>query len=175
MRTVIHRIVRVLLAAGLIGAGVYAAAVTVSGPAWERTVARVAESRDTIFWGGLGAFFLGLLFVLSGIPRKRKDKFLTLEGENGTVSISTRAISDYLLRLQPEFPSVTRLWVDVLPKRDAVDLRLRVRVKEGAQVHELCDKMQDRVCESMVNGLGIAKVRRVEVSVTDVVSEHRPR
>jgi uncharacterized alkaline shock family protein YloU len=63
---------------------------------------------------------------------------------------------------------------NVRPRRGGVDLLVDVRVKAGSQVHEVCELLQQRVRERVVEGLGISEVRRVEVNVRDIVSEHKP-
>ncbi len=54
-----------------------------------------------------------------------------------------------------------------------IDIIVDLRVKAGPQLHEVCEVLQRRVRETMANGLGISDVRRVEVNVKEISSEHR--
>ena len=62
---------------------------------------------------------------------------------------------------------------EVIPRGNQVDISIVLKVKAGPQIHEICEVMQRRVRETMVNGLGISDVRRVIVNVKDISSEHK--
>jgi uncharacterized alkaline shock family protein YloU len=124
---------------------------------------------------GVGGLCVLALFLLSGIRPKRRERFLSFDSEGGTVSISTDAIADYVSKLAAEFPSVVRMRPDIIPSRGAISINVDVRVKAGPQIHEVCELMQRRIRESVANGLGISEIKRVVVSVSEVVSEHRPQ
>jgi len=124
---------------------------------------------------GVGGLCLLGLFLLTGLRPKRRERFLSFDAEGGTVSISTDAIADYVSKLAAEFPSVVRMKPEITPSRGAISINVDVRVKAGPQIHEVCELMQRRIRESVANGLGISEIRRVVVSVSEVVSEHRPQ
>ncbi|NQT94368.1 MAG: alkaline shock response membrane anchor protein AmaP [Lentisphaerae bacterium] len=134
----------------------------------------LADSRVIAVYAGLAVFCLALLFALTGLTRRRREKFLCFDNESGKVSISTEAISDYISKLAPEFPSVSRMRTRVIPARKEIDVVVDVRVRAGSQVHEMCELLQQRVRESMINSLGISAIRNVEISVREITSEHRP-
>jgi uncharacterized alkaline shock family protein YloU len=125
-------------------------------------------------WMGGGLVLMAVLFAASELRRRRRERFLSFDNEGGAVSISTDAMADYIVKLASEFPSIVRMQPLVKPTRHGVDLLIDVRVKAGSQVHEVCELLQQRVRERVVDGLGISEVRRVEVNVRDIVSEHRP-
>lgn len=125
-------------------------------------------------WTGIGLLCLAVLFALTGIRRKKREHFLSFDNEGSTVSISTDAIADYITKLADEFPSIIRMRPRVIPARNAVDIIVDVRIKAGPQIHEVCGLLQQRIRESMTNGLGISEIRRIEVSVREIISEHRP-
>lgn len=117
---------------------------------------------------------LGLLFASSGFARRHPGHFLSFEEEGGTVSISTDAIADYVAKLSTEFPSVMRMRPRVVPGRHSIDVIVDTRIKAGPQIHEVCDLLRQRVRESLTSGLGISDIGRIEISVSEIVSEHRP-
>ena len=149
-----------------------------SATSWESWKAAVSglQSIRRIFAlsAAIGTLSLIVIFLLTGIPGKRRDRLLSFDNEGGAVSISTEAICDYVGKLATEFPSIVRLKPTVLPVKKAVDLRIGVKIKAGPQIHEVCELLQQRVRESVTNGLGISQIRNVEVSVTDIISEHKP-
>lgn len=141
---------------------------------WSAALVVAADQRMRMAWMGVLILCLGLLFLLTGIQRRKRERFLSFDTEDGQISISTDAIADYVTKLANEFNSVARMWTRVRPVKDSIDILIDVRVRAGAQVHEVCALLQRRIRESLTSGLGITDVRRVEVSVRDIISEHRP-
>ncbi len=171
---VIRRIVRLLVLISLLVVGAGSLAAALSPQRWVELMAMGGAVRDA--WMAVGCILLGMgvLFALTEYRSRKRERYLAFDNEGGTVSISTEAISDYIGKLIAEFPSVVRMRPTVRPRRRGVDLLIDVRVKAGSQVHEVCELLQQRVRERVVDGLGIADVRRVEVNVRDIVSEHKP-
>ncbi|MBN1557768.1 MAG: alkaline shock response membrane anchor protein AmaP [Lentisphaerae bacterium] len=168
-----NRIFGLLVVAALVGGGLGLIALAGSEPRWEAALSVAAGARGDMVSGGALLAVLGLLYLLTGYRRRRREKFLSFETENGTISISTEAISDYITKLAGEFSSIVRMWTRVLPAKRTIDIVVDVWVRAGAQVHEVCELLQRRIREQLAAGLGISDVRRVEVSVRDIVSEHR--
>ncbi len=141
--------------------------------AWQRFFALVSGARP--YGGILGAmlFLGGILWMLGERQPKRQNRFLSFRNEEGAVHISTAAISDYLDKLAPSFPSIVQMHADVLPVRRKIDIIMEVRIKAGPQLHEICEVLQKRVRESMESGLGIHDVRHVIVRVKEISSEHK--
>jgi len=126
------------------------------------------------FLVGISAVFLVLLYWLTGIPVK-EERFLTFENEGGTISISVKAINDFLAKLADEFAGVIRLHADVAAARDGrVEVRLDVSVKAGTKVQQLSQVLQQRVRESMRDNLGIAEIHTVKVNVSAIVAADEP-
>ncbi len=146
-----------------------------SPESWRAALLEIAGlQRSIVIWVAVGLLCIVFIFALSAVPGARKQRLLSFDNEGGAVSISTEAICDYVGKLIAEFPSVVRLAPKVLPVRNGVDLRIGVKIKAGPQIHEVCELLQQRVRESVTNGLGISQIRNVEVRVTDIVSEHKP-
>jgi len=121
----------------------------------------------------IGLFFvcLALLFALTGKQKKQKKSFLSFENEGGIVSISTDAIVDYISKLTTEFPPVFFLNPLVIPRHNAIDILVDIKIKAGAQIHEVCESIQTRIRESLASGLGITEIKHIEVNVKEIVSE----
>jgi len=169
----IHRLVGLILILGLCAGSVLVLRAAVSADAWRDMVYTIAQNRLIGVCGAASLLCLLVVFALSGVPERRRERFLSFDSENGTVSISTEAISDYVSKLREEFPSIVSLRPKVIPGRRVIDIIMDVRVKAGPQIHEVCEVLQKRVREVMSGGLGISEVRRVEVSVKEISSEHK--
>ena len=126
------------------------------------------------FLVGISAVFLVLLYWLTAIPVK-EERFLTFENEGGAISISVKAINDFLAKLADEFAGIIRLRADVTASRDGrVEVRLDVSVKAGTKVQQLSQVLQQRVRESMRDNLGITEIHAVKVNVSDIVAAEKP-
>lgn len=142
---------------------------------WDKLLeSAVAMPPSHVICYGVSIFFYLAIYALTGISNRRRRRLLSFDNEGGTVSISTDAICDYIGKLTSEFPSIVRLNPEVIAARNSIDLIVGVRIKAGPHIHEVCELLQQRVRESVTNGLGISQIRRVEVSVSDIVSEHKP-
>jgi len=161
----------ILLAATALSVAVLFAAV--SSARWTELSSMVARGRFTAVFGAIAVLCLVFIMTATLRRRDRKSRILSFHNDDGTVSISTTAIEDYICKLGSEFPSVVRMVPSVLPRRGCVDILVHVRIKAGPQIHEICEVLQRRVRETLTTGLGISEVRRVEVSVTEISPEHK--
>lgn len=126
------------------------------------------------FWGKwmLGGVLVCLLvlFWLTAMPVGATEHFLSFEMEGGAVSISVRAINDFLSKLGQEFSGVQDLRAHIAALRDgALEVRLEIHVKAGVKIQQVSQALQQRVRESLRDGLGITDVAAVKVSVLGIV------
>jgi uncharacterized alkaline shock family protein YloU len=171
----LHRLVVLLVFLLLLAVGVFGLLAIVLPGWWDLAVAVVGPDARLYGASAAGACIcLAALLALTGRTRREKARILTFRNEDGAVSISSDAISEYLTRLMAEFPSIVKMRPRVVPRRNEVDIVADVRVKAGPQIHEICEMLQRRIRETMVSGLGISEVRRVEVSVKQISPEHKP-
>lgn len=169
-----QRMVRLLVLLVVLACGTVLFLAAVQADWWRAALGAAPGARWSVMMAGILLLLVGVLFVVSERRHGRKARVLSFENEGGRVSISTDAIADYVAKLSTEFPSVVRLRPVVLPARRTVNMIVHVRVKAGPQIHEVCELLQQRVRESLINGLGISEVGRIEVRVGEIVSEHRP-
>ena len=169
---VLHRFVGSVTAVLVVLVAVLLLAGAATDQGWNEVTGIVARNRLAGGCAAVGMLCLLAVYGLS-IPRRRRNKILSFRNDDGTVSMSTAAISDYICKLQAEFPSIVRMEPVVVPRRGTVDVTVEVRVKAGPQIHEICEVLQRRVRETMINGLGIAEIRRVEVRVNEISPEHK--
>ena len=126
-------------------------------PGWMRVVA------------GAGMVAYLFAYLLTGL-RWKKGTFITFENENGTVSVSTAAVQDYLGILKSEFAAVVWLKSHLRAVRGALEVDLSLGVRDGTQIPELCKLMQTRVREVLEEHLGTCDLRGVSVEVNEIRS-----
>ena len=144
-------------------------------PEWQGHLLSLINPHEKLIFiaTAVALFCTGMLIMLTGTKKKNKERILSFKNDDGVIQISTVAISDYISKLITEFPSVIKMQPEVAPHGNMVDVVVTLRVKAGPQIHEICEVMQRRVRETMVNGLGISDVRRVIVNVKEISPEHK--
>lgn len=122
--------------------------------------------------GGVGVLAYLFAFLLSGLRWKR-GTFITFENANGTVSVSTAAVQEYLNTLKGEFAAVVWLKSHLRAVRGALEVGLVLGVKDGTQIPELCKLMQVRVRELLEEHLGTYDLSGVSVEVNEIRSRKK--
>ncbi len=170
----LNRFLTLLACALLIGGGLVLAVLALRPLDWRTACVMLSATRwEAGFLPGLLLLLLGVLLMASEGPGRRRNRFLSFRNDGGAVNISTDAISEYLAKLSPEFPSIVKLSCEVAPRWRRIDIVADVRIKAGPQLHEICEVLQKRVRESMETGLGIHDVRQVVVRVKEISMEHK--
>ena len=131
-------------------------------PGWARVAA------------GVGVVLFVFAYLLTGLAWRKKGAFITFENENGTVSVSTAAVQEYLNILKSEFAAVAWLKSHLRVVRGALDVGLVLGVRDGTQIPELCKLMQARVRELLEEHLGTCDLAGVSVEVNEIRSRKQP-
>jgi uncharacterized alkaline shock family protein YloU len=113
---------------------------------------------------------LVILYWLTFVSTGGKEQFLSFETEGGTVNIRIKAVNEFLKRLADEFADIINLRADISASREGkIDVQLDIAVKSGTKIQQLSQVLQQRVRESMREGLGIAEITSVRVNVNEIV------
>ncbi len=164
-----------ILAANM-GAAVYVAIITAPGHGqadWAALLDKLEQRRWPAFALAVVLFLTWLLFFWARNGKRSRERFLTFDSEEGPVSISTLAIADFIMKLTAEFPSVVRIEPHIMPHRRTIDVLLNVHVKAGTQINEMCQLLQQRVRQNLIDEMGIPDVNRIKVNIKGITGEHR--
>lgn len=170
----INRLITLVAVIILLGSGLAVLAAIIF-PEWQDHVLSLIKPHEKLIFisTAVALFCTGMLIILTGTKKKNRERILSFKNDDGIIQISTVAISDYISKLASEFPSIVKMLPEVAPHGNMVDIIVTLRVKAGPQIHEICEVMQRRIRETMVNGLGISDVRRVIVHVKEISPEHK--
>lgn len=128
-------------------------------------------------WGrvvlGVGAILYLFVYLLTGVAWRRKRSFIRFENEDGTVSVSTDAVQEYLDGLKDEFAAVAWLKTKLRAQRGALAVGLVVGVKEGTRIPELCKLIQSRVREILQEHLGTCDLSGISIEVNEIRSRKK--
>lgn len=164
----------VLFAALMAGGGllVYAAAY----PAvWTRVFDLARPERLLGMGAGIAVLLLTAIYLLSGVRRKPSEQYLSFDNEGGSVSISMKAVRDFLSREAADFAAVLSLSPSIVAVGGGVEVELNVKVRSGTQIPELCRMLQDRVREKILNNLGVSDIKSIKVNVQEIVTAQPQR
>ena len=135
-----------------------------------------------LFADAIGKFVVGtvlilmvILYWLTAMSGSAKEQFLSFETEGGSVNIRVKAVNDFLKRLADEFADILNLRADISASRDGrIEVQLDIDVKSGTKIQQLSQVLQQRVRESMRDGLGIAEVTSIKVNVNEIIQADKP-
>jgi hypothetical protein len=141
------------------------------GETWRFFLDGIAADRGNVIILCL-ALLLGLVvYVLTGLSGGARSHYLSYESEQGNISISLKALQDFLGHLKGEFPSILSLVPRVTAQDEALDVVLEVRIKAGAPIPEISRMLQERARSLIQEKIGISDIRDVEVKVEEIVRE----
>lgn len=112
---------------------------------------------------------LALLYLVTLTRRRPKAKFISFDSDDGSVSISVNAVRDFIRKLGDEFSAVLSMEPKIRAEKDLISIDLDVKIQAGTRIPELSQILQNRVRESIRNGLGISEVREIKVRVQEIV------
>jgi len=123
---------------------------------------------------GLILVLIAVVYVSTFGPPSPRNRFISFESDNGEVSISVSAVRDFIRKLGDEFSAVVSMDPQIRYEKKLICIDLNVKVQTGSRVPELSQMLQDRVRESIRDGLGIVEVREIKVKVQEIVGAPLP-
>lgn len=145
------------------------------GDTWRLFLSDVATGRGGVIVLCLGLLLGLVLYVLTGLNIHPRPHYLSYETDQGNISISLKALQDFLGHLKSEFPSVLQLHPRVRAVEEALDVVLEIRIKAGAPIPEISRMLQERARQLIQEKAGISDIRDIEVKVEEIVREKEPK
>lgn len=168
----LHYLIGAVLLLALLAGALYLLSVAFAGAsAWS---AFLEEAKGYSLQAAIGALLLALLLILFALTSFRlpdKSQYIAYDIEGSAVSISLRAVQDFVARLAGEFAAVESLHPTLRAKNGTVDVQLDVKVRAGAQIPELCRMLQERARATLRDKVGLSDVREVRVRVQEIVGD----
>ena len=164
----LHRVVGLVLFILVSVAVAFFVYAAISSKLWTEIFQIFQENKWPSVAIGLLLFLLVLLYSYTGSHRAEYERYISFEGEGGSVRISRRAIRDFLAGLAAEFSTIEKLDPEFTMKRENMDIELHVTVRPGCHIPELSRMLQERVRTTMRVSLGITQVGQVDVMVQEI-------
>ena len=143
--------------------------------AWAGLVLFLYEEYLVSIGGAVASFLILMLFKLTQSRPKRDAEFISYASKGGRVSLSVKAVKDFIQKIGEEFAAILAMYPSLRVRSGGgVEIDLDVRVQAGTHIPELCRLLQERVKESARDSLGLADIRSVKVNVREIVGSINP-
>lgn len=131
----------------------------------------IATPAGSLILGGVmvASVLLGMLTNVFG--KKKKNRFINFQSDDGSVGISTKAIQDFIERVGKEFAAVRSIETELIEQKDSLDVAVSVKVVSGNKIPELSAVLQQRIRESVRESLGLDEIRNITIQVSEIVGE----
>ncbi len=122
-------------------------------------------------WTGLILVMLGLLFLAMRLKAGTGPRSISFDNPEGEVTISVKAIEDFVRRIGQEFSQVIEITPTILPVRDGIKIKVKTVLTAGSNVPRLSENIQRMIKTRMQNILGIQNVAKIEINVSKIVTK----
>lgn len=172
----VHRLLGLLIVTAALGVSfVILFPAFQGGTVWGEFTAGLAERRFQVIAVCIGMVLAVTAYVLTGFSGAPRATYLAYETEHGNISISLKALQEFLGHLKAEFPTVLSLNPKVRILDESLDVTLEIRVRSGAPIPEICRMLQERARNLIQEKIGIAAIREVEVKVEEIVKDEKSK
>ncbi|HMO05405.1 MAG TPA: hypothetical protein PKC67_06180 [Kiritimatiellia bacterium] len=166
----LHRLLGVVLVAAAVGASLYILLPAFQGgAAWTDFLTALGDRRAMVIVGAVLVVLAATVYLISGLSGTPRAAYLTYETEHGNISISLKALQEFLGHLRGDFPAILQLSPKVRVLDESLDVTLAVRVRAGAPIPEICRMLQERARALIQEKIGVAAIRDVEVKVEEII------
>ena len=125
---------------------------------------------------GVAAVVIALVFfsyVYIKSRQVRDEPSIAFDNPDGEVSISIRAIEDFVGRIGRDFSEVKNLDPSINARRYGVQIMLKVELWSGPNIPKLTERIQNVIKNQVQNILGIEIVQSVTLSVSQIVAREK--
>ena len=168
----IHRLIGLLIVAAAVGVSlIILLPAFQGGGVWSEFIAGVETRRILVIAVCIGVVLAVTAYVLTGISSSSRVTYLSYETQYGNISISIKALQDFLGHLKTEFPAILALTPRVRVLDESLDVTLEIRVRAGAPIPEICRLIQERARTVIQEKIGVAAIRDVEIKVEEIIKD----
>jgi len=118
---------------------------------------------------GFIMIILGLIFLKMRLSAGTKDKYISFDNPEGEVTLSIKAIEDFVRRVGHEFGQVVDMSSKIVPAHGGLKVKVKVSLLAGSNVPQLTENIQHEIKSRVQNILGIENVLGIEVNVNKII------
>lgn len=141
------------------------------GDDWRAFLEAIGLARLETITLCLGLVIGLFLYMLTGLPSNPRGRYLTYETANGNISVSIKALQEFIAHIKGDFSSVLNLSPKVTAYDENLSVVLEVKVRAGTQIPEIGRLLQDRTRKLIQEKIGISDVRDIEVKIVEIAKD----
>jgi len=141
------------------------------GDLWRAFLDSLFVGRMEVITVCLGLVIGLFLYMLTGLPSDPRGRYLTYETANGNISVSIKALQEFIAHIKGDFASVLHLNPKVSTHDENLSVVLEVKVRAGTHIPEVGRLLQDRTRKLIQEKIGISEVRDIEVKIVEIARE----
>ncbi len=104
---------------------------------------------------GFALVLIALVVVWALGRQRRQCRFLRLEAEGGSLTVTAQALREFLQRIVADFREIELLGVSLERRRLLTDIRLKVNAVPLASLRQIKDSLKERVRAEISDKLGL--------------------
>ncbi len=135
----------------------------------------IADPSSHFAMGGIGVLLAVIFFSYVVIKSRmaREEPSIAFDNPDGEVSISIKAIEDFVGRIGRDFAEVKTLETSIVARREGVQIVLKTELWSGSNIPKLTEKIQNVVKSQVQNILGIENVQSITMSVSKIIGREK--
>jgi len=117
-----------------------------------------------------GILFLAvsLAFIFFALRDLRKDQYIAFDNPNGAVTISVKAVEDFIYRIVKDYGEIKELFPKIRPQNEGVSIQIELILWAGTHIPDITERIQAEVKKQTQSMLGIENIANVEIKVTKI-------
>ncbi|NLB54949.1 MAG: alkaline shock response membrane anchor protein AmaP [Lentisphaerae bacterium] len=117
---------------------------------------------------GVLALVAFVFYLISLLPKSKRERFISIPNDWGTVNVSHDAVGKLVSRLSNEFASIISVNTNVEAKDTGVELQVDMSVKSGTNIPELSKLFQEQARATISESLGVVDVKSVVINIREI-------
>lgn len=122
-------------------------------------------------WSGIIFVLLGLLFMSLRIKAEKGNKTISFDNPEGEVTITIKAIEDFVKRVGQEFSQVTEMIPTIVSMHNGIKITAKTTLIAGANLPRISESIQRTIKSRMQSILGIENILGVEIYISKLVAK----
>jgi len=122
-------------------------------------------------WTGIVLLLLGILFLNMRLKESMSEKSITFANPEGKITITVKAIEDFVEKVGQEFSQVIDLKPSIISSKEGISISAKAVLVAGTHVPRLAEGIQHTIKNRIQTILGIENITTVEVHISKLVAK----
>ena len=107
-------------------------------------------------------------YFIAGFNARRKNRFITFEGDSEKVSLSVQAIEEFIVKVSMGFPEIKGIQAKVFASKNKINVLVRITYLSGHNVASFSENYKRHIRSQLQNILGLDRAIQIQISIDRV-------